>query len=99
MFHSRVYGAMHKRQRRRLGLAGHRREEVWRMMAEQEAQLAAAAGLRFRRWWRRLLDWAWLRLVWLRVRLFGGGRRHRPSRAASAPHSATDAAAQSGGQQ
>jgi hypothetical protein len=98
VFRSRVYGRMNKQGRRRLGLQGHRREDVWRMMAEQEASLAATA------WWRSLPGWRrlWLRLlVWLRkAPRFGrvgqvrAGRSRSPSRAATAPPAATGAATQ-----
>ena len=57
IFHSRVYGAMNKQQRRKLGLSRHRREEVWRLMEAQEAKLRAAISWRPKRWWRRMVDW------------------------------------------
>jgi hypothetical protein len=64
VFHSAVYGAMNKRQRRRLGMAGYRREEVWARMAAEEGRMRAA---------RAALAWKvtpWWRKVVIRIRLF-----------------------------
>jgi len=94
VFRSRVYGRMHKRRRQQLGLGGFRREEVWTRMAAEEAALKGAFRRRHRPWWRRLLDLAWLALVWLLVRLQAALRSHLPSRGASAPHTATGVAGQ-----
>lgn len=98
VFHSRVYGAMHKRARRRLGLGRYRREEVWRLMAEEEVALAATTWWRSLSWWRRL----WLRLArWLtkgatsgRTALIRAYRRCIQGERANAPHSATGAVVQ-----
>jgi hypothetical protein len=52
---------MNKRRRKQLGLAGHRREDVWRLMAAQEARLLERAAAETASsptpapWWRRLL--------------------------------------------
>ncbi len=94
VFRSRVYGRMHKRRRHELGLGSFRREEVWARMAAEEAALKAAFRRRRKAWWRRLLELACFALGWLRVRLQAALRSHPPSRAASAPHSATGAAGQ-----
>jgi len=98
VFRSRVYGRMNKRGRRRLGLQGHRREDVWRMMAEQEASLAATAWWgslsRWRRLWMRLLMWLRKAPSFGRVGQVGAGRSRPPSRGASAPRTATGAAPQ-----
>jgi hypothetical protein len=94
VFHSRVYGAMHKQQRRRLGLAGHRREEVWRLMAAEEARIRAALLARLPKpWWRRLWLWLarWLRkaTTFARAAVIWTFRRCTPSRRRRPPHSAT----------
>jgi hypothetical protein len=68
VFHSKIFGCVNKRRRRQLGFAGRRREDVWRLMAEQEAKLTAVARLAaYRRlpWWRRL--WARLRALCARI--------------------------------
>jgi hypothetical protein len=62
-FRSHVYGRMHKRRRRELGLGGFPREETWARMAEEERRIAVA------RWWAGLTWWQrmWHRvLAWLR---------------------------------
>lgn len=92
VFRSRLYGKMNAKRRRALGLAGHRREEIWRLMAREETAIGKALWWRSLSWWRRLLVRLRRAAVRLCVGLRRAVRRQDPEWRPRAPHAPTDAA-------